>query len=429
MRNTILPGIFLVMILSRVSLIAQNDFGPDKYAPIPLQPYSPPKDVAYKDCKLISFDMITNTFDTFEIVNKAYQNKKTFWSSGMGMTTQPIINTNDQGFDFTNLQPADQLTEFPDYPISAIVKLYLTFFNPVNHQNSFGTCSGVIIHPGFILTGAHCVKSKFDSSYVVSCTVVPAYNLGNMPYGLTTTTNWYALTQWTENGDLDYDVAMMRLADPLGDSTGWIGLGYNPDNDFFTNPDSIFYNFGYPGYDPLGNPVFEEGERMYYMKGHMDFWLTSNRMCHNNIGYGGTSGSGLIYDDPVKGRHVYGVLSHGSLFPPYHTCHSRIDSTIYYNFSTIIDDISSVEIQDAPAQLTVYPNPSNGIFNVDFSKIDFNIIQFDVMDVLGQNLLHETILPTNSVIIFNLRQYPAGTYFTRAVVDGKTITGRIHILD
>lgn len=155
MENTILFGIVLAFVVPQALLLGQNDFDPDQYAPIPIQPNSPPKDVAYKDCKHVGYDMLTNTFDSFKIVNNAYSNQNTFWSSGMGMTTKSIINTIDQAFDFSNLQPADQLAEFPDYPISAIVKLYLTFFNPVNNQNSFGTCSGVMIHPDLILTGAH----------------------------------------------------------------------------------------------------------------------------------------------------------------------------------------------------------------------------------------------------------------------------------
>lgn len=74
----------------------------------------------------------------------------------------------------------------------------------------------------------------------MACTVIPAYNLGKRPFGLTTTTQWYAFSQWTTNGNLDYDIAIMRLAQPIGNTTGWINLSYQSDTSFSPRRPMIF---------------------------------------------------------------------------------------------------------------------------------------------------------------------------------------------
>ncbi len=42
-------------------------------------------------------------------------------------------------------------------------------------------------------------------------------------------------TAWTENKDFNYDLAGVKLENPLGDDVCWLGFGYNNDNQFFLN--------------------------------------------------------------------------------------------------------------------------------------------------------------------------------------------------
>lgn len=426
MKHIFLLCANLTLAGSQVALFGQEDFNPDLYSPMPLQTYAPPKDTAYRENQLVFFNMLEKTFGTVPIGKDTDPPRDLFSSSGNnGASGESILRGNEPVYDFTDWQPADQLTDFPDYPYSTIVKLFLTFYNPVNQQNSFATCSGVMIHPEFLITGGHCVKSFLDSSYAVECIVVPAYNLGSRPFGLTTTTDWYAPSQWTVNKNLDYDMAVMHLSDPIGDATGWMGLGYHSDDNFFTSPSNVFYSFGYPGYDALGNPVFEEGERMYYRNGYMDYWLTPNRMCHNNIAYSGTSGSGLFHQDSSNNRKVYGILSHGSIFPPHFTCHSRLDSLTYLYFSSILPVMTGLEKQRPDQHILIYPNPSDGLFTLDFIDIPHREIELRVFDVFGQQIIRESMSPTNSVARINLTAYPPGAYFIQAAIDGKSVSGRI----
>ncbi|MBK9109526.1 MAG: T9SS type A sorting domain-containing protein [Saprospiraceae bacterium] len=417
--------IFATTVISQITVFGQEPFNKDWYVPLPLQSYTPPKDTAFKENKLIVFNILDQKFDTLQTEN--YMNHPKHKSSPPN--NKPLSEMNKNGdipdFTFSNVQPADQLAGFPNYPNSTVVKMFITFFNPKNNQNSFGTCSGIMIHPGFILTGGHCVKSKFDSSYAVSITVIPAYNLGSRPFGLTTVTNWYSFTQWTQNGNLDYDMAILSLSNPIGNASGWLDWGYHADTSFFTSPANVFYSFGYPGYDPIGNPVFEEGERMYYMTGNMDYWQSKNTMCHYNIGYQGQSGSGLFYTDSTNKSKVFGVLSHGNIFPPYFTCHCRMDSSMFNYFNSIIPTISDIETKSSIKNISIYPNPSNSIFNIDFSEIHYKEIELRVFNALGMQIKKASINQFNSLVTINLESFPTGTYFIKAGIDGKLVNGRI----
>lgn len=426
MKSISTLSVFLTAVITQVALYGQQPFNKDLYVPVPLQQYTPPKDSAYKENMLVAYNMLEKKFDTG--YNGIYSNNLNRKSSTFDneRNSEFIKNETNQPYTFSNLQPADQLAGFPNYPMSAVVKLFVTFFNPANNQNSFGTCSGVMIHPGFILTGGHCVKSKFDSSYAVACTVVPAYNLGGLPFGLTTTTNWYSFTQWTMNGNLDYDMAIMSLADPIGNETGWFDLGYTPNDSFFTSSSNVFHSFGYPGYDSFGIPVFEEGERMYYMNGYMDYWQSVNTICHYNIGYQGQSGSGLYHQDTSNNRYVYGVLSHGGgIVPPFFTCHCRMDSSMFNYFNSIIPMVSDIDSESPSKQVYIYPNPSNGVFNFDFSELQYHEINIHVFDVFGQLITKESFGQFNAKSTINLTPYPSGTYFIKAEIDGISVNGRI----
>lgn len=406
-------------------MTGQDPINEDLYSPLPLQAYSPPKDSNYTANKLIVFNMIENSFDTIHSGHKNINLINRQSRSEDQLKIEKLNRDKNKDYTFSNVQPADQLPGFPNYPASTIVKLFLNFFNPANGQMNFATCSGVLIHPGYILTGGHCVKSKFDSSYAVSCTVVPAYNLGKRPFGLTTTTNWYSFTQWTQNGNLDYDIAIMGLSSPLGNTTGWLDLAYHSNDSFFTSTSNVFYSFGYPGSDPIGNPVFEEGERMYYMYGNMDFIKPANSICHNNIGYQGQSGSGLFYQDSTNSRKVYGVLSHGNLFPPYHTCHCRMDSFMFEHFNSIIQTLSTAETENNNKQILLYPNPTREILTINFGDISFNKCIVRLFDLNGSQISEKIIYRSNSLTTFDLSSFPMGTYIIRAELDGQLIYGKI----
>ncbi len=88
------------------------------------------------------------------------------------------------------------------------------------------------------------------------------------------------------------------------------------------------------------------------------------------------------------------------------------------------------ELSNPSSNFKVYPNPSNGIVNVDIST------SLNATEILNENAIIEILNPLGQVIAtqnasksrhvsFNINNYPAGVYFVKATVEGKTKTVKI----
>lgn len=389
------------------SLNAQIDFS--IYEPMPLPQVAPLLDSNFTANELMKFNAAELSFNFLGVQADMNPVHEVVPPSDLTLGMDEFSTLSKS---FSNLTAADQLgTPLTTYPISTIVKLFITMYNPSNGQSSNVSCSGAMVGSNLVMTAGHCVDSSTDPSYATAITVVPAYNLGSSPFGSAQMTQWYSFTQWIKNGNWDYDIAMLELDQPMGNTVGWLGWGYNMDNSFFTNSANVFHSFGYPAQDDFGNQVFEGGERMYYMNGFMDFWESANAMCHYNIGFHGQSGSGLYHNNNGN-RTVYGVLSHGDgTNQPYRTCHTRLDSWMYSQFLPLV----SQEELDPNEQLEAYPNPSNsGIYSLKLPEICTG--ELTIVSVNGEIVYHEELTGVQSLVL-NLSTVRAGIYFGTLVTD------------
>lgn len=73
--------------------------------------------------------------------------------------------------------------------------------------------------------------------------------------------------------------------------------------------------------------------------------------------------------------------------------------------------------------LQVYPNPGNGIFNINLSSVE--PFELDVYDVAGINIYHQSGNGTKRVVSIDLSRFNSGIYFVQFKQDNNIRTARI----
>lgn len=80
--------------------------------------------------------------------------------------------------------------------------------------------------------------------------------------------------------------------------------------------------------------------------------------------------------------------------------------------------------QKLNAQISLYPNPSNGVF---YLTADEEIITLEVMDILGNQISVNQYSKTNKSIEIELGNVPTGIYFIRVKLDSGIYTKKLTI--
>jgi V8-like Glu-specific endopeptidase len=136
-----------------------------------------------------------------------------------------------------------------DYPWRVHCSLLIT---AADNSNWIGT--GWFISPNVLITAGHVVFINGSSvpgqnGWVNRIRAIPGRNGSVKPFGEASSTRFYSVRGWTEDGNPEYDYGAIVLDAPLGNQTGWVGFGAYGDDDLRTATANIS---GYPGDKPNG---------------------------------------------------------------------------------------------------------------------------------------------------------------------------------
>lgn len=365
---------------------------------------------------LINYNTITHqifyyplvTIDTTKEFEQSGWNYGSYPGRDFYELEPPDSTYNNSGF--TDYSPLQYLYATNNYPSRTAVKLYRS-----QNDTLFQLCSGIMVAPSYVLTGCHCVGS-FDTTHTLifrdSIWVFPAYDNGieSQIFGksigieyITFKSNlfgWYSI-----------DIALIKLADNIGINTGWVGIAYQKDDEFFMN--NVLHKISYPMIpDVCDTTRIFNGDTLYYNYGILDL-IDENWLGYDICGVPGQSGSSLIYTDN------FSYYSFGTLAFSYQSRHKRITPEIYYPFKTvIINNLSSVEDKNLSINefylSDAYPNPFNSSTKFIYKVPFISTVQITIYDVLGREvrkIINQEQERGDYEIIFDATGLPSGIYF------------------
>lgn len=180
-------------------------------------------------------------------------------------------------------------------------------------NGSLFTCSGTVVSSGsgsLITTAGHCLVDPVSRTAASNLVFAPAYTNGTFPYFFWPVTNAITNSPWGRQGNLNYDLAMLRVA--FGGSQGSLGRLIGSRGIAFNQPDKQRYDaFGYPASGP--SPDYN-GENLIRCNSGFVADKARDRFHRGpaSIGMrcdqqGGASGGGIV----IQNSAVASVISHG----------------------------------------------------------------------------------------------------------------------
>lgn len=118
------------------------------------------------------------------------------------------------------------------------------------------------------------------------------------------------------------------------------------------------------------------------------------------------SGGGNINGNMVKVSYTFGQM----FFTSYEYDTISINEGVQQAYE-IYQYAATEEFENIKLVYSLYPNPSNGLLNLQFDKSSFDDFEYEIYDNNAQLIKKEKIVSNQTII--DLSANPAGTYFVR----------------
>ena len=338
-----------------------------------------------QESRILSLDLETGITDTFPLPNfdETIESSETTFSIGNfnnEITQLPEeLNELPSGVSFTPRKRAALDFELTDFPLRTNVKIILN-----------GTDGSQIEHSGSMVSKKHVLTSAFfffdfntNEPFSKEILVCPAFDNGmtNPEFECCLVTKIHRFEEWNRIGK---DFALLELEQDIGDETGWIGIGFNNNDEFFM--DNLFHKFTYADSNIWERqPQFHNGDTLYHFNGGINDIQANRLRIRNNLdGTDGEGGSSLIKLKNDQSYTSYGVQNYISGL-----VHSRFQNWSFFGLKEIMkNDITTSTRNNLNLEgLYVFPNPVKNIVHLNklpYKKID----HIDVFDYSGRKVLH-----------------------------------------
>lgn len=111
--------------------------------------------------------------------------------------------------------------------------------------------------------------------------------------------------------------------------------------------------------------------------------------------------------------------------------HQTYSSSLVHGFGIdnvqVVQGISGIEAAVNDNNISIYPNPNNGIFNLDLNLENTENIVVEILDITGRFIEKRSLFESTSQISFDLSHLNKGIYLVNIRANGEEITKKISI--